>query len=44
MKIKNVKDYFKESKSESIDLHRRYYGKSDYGLMDLHIEKDLINH
>ena len=44
MKIKNVKDYFKESKSESIDLHRWYYGKSDYGLMDLHIEKDLINH
>ena len=43
MKIKKVKDYFKESKSELIDLHRLYYGKSEYGLMDLHIEKALIN-
>ena len=38
-KINNVIDYLKESKSELIDLHGRYNGKSEYELMDLHIEK-----
>ena len=38
-KINNVIDYLKESKSELIDLHRQYYGKSEYELMDLYIEK-----
>ena len=38
-KINNVIDYLKESKSELIDLHGRYYGKSEYELMDLYIEK-----
>lgn len=32
-KINNVVDYLKESKSELIDLHRQYYGKSEYDLM-----------
>ena len=38
-KINNVIDYLKESKSELIDLHGQYYGKSEYELMDLYIEK-----
>ena len=38
-KINNVIDYLKESKSELIDLHGRYNGKSEYELMDLYIEK-----
>ena len=38
-KINNVIDYLKESKSELIDLHRQYNGKSEYELMDLYIEK-----
>ena len=32
-KINNVVDYLKESKSELIDLHRQYYGKSEYDLV-----------
>ena len=39
--MKNVTDYSKESKSELIDLRRRYYGKLKYELMDLNIEKVL---
>ena len=39
--MKNVIGYSKESKSELIDLHRRYYGKSEYELMDLNIEKEF---
>ena len=38
-KINNVIDYLKESKSELIDLHGQYNGKSEYELMDLYIEK-----
>ena len=38
-KINNLIDYLKESKSELIDLHGRYNGKSEYELMDLYIEK-----
>ena len=38
-KINNVIDYLKESKSELIDLHGGYNGKSEYELMDLYIEK-----
>ena len=42
--IKNIIDYINESKSGLLNLHRRYYGKSSKELMDLHIEKALINH
>ena len=37
--IKIIKDYLKRSKPVLLNVHRQGYGKSEFGLIDLHIEK-----